>query len=115
MCGSTRKAFKSSPRFTHLSGLPYIYVYLENNLFIFNGYDSISTNYFQDIIKINLDNLANNSLTFESIKSDGNRPSLRGNVASSLVGNKVYIFGGTNVDLVSGDLWTLNLDNNEWS
>lgn len=86
--------------------------YLENNLFVFNGYDSISTNYFPDIIRISLDKIAENSLTFELIKSNENRPSLRGNTAFSLVGNKVYVFGGANVDIVSGDLWTLNLDNN---
>ncbi len=37
---------------------------LENYLYVMNGYDSISTNYFNDIIKISLDKIGESVLTY---------------------------------------------------
>lgn len=80
-----------------------------------NGFDARSTNYFADVVKICLDGIAEDKLTYEIIKAEGNRPSLRGNASCCLVGGTVYLFGGGNVDDSFGDLWSWEIESNKWT
>lgn len=77
----------------------------ENHLYIFHGYDSISTNYITDIIKISLERLGEDQLAYEIIKANGTAPAPRGNASVCLVGDTVFVFGGGCVDDAYGDLW----------
>ena len=91
--------------FTFIGSLQYFYLNKENHLYIFHGYDAISTNYITDIIKISLERLGEDQLTYEIIKVSGDVPAPRGNASVCLVGNTVFIFGGGCVDDAYGDLW----------
>jgi hypothetical protein len=87
----------------------------ENHLYLLNGFDSLTSNYFADVCKICLDGISEDKLTYEIIKTEVSRPSPRGNASCCLVGGLVYLFGGGNVDDSYGDLWSYDLDSNKWT
>jgi hypothetical protein len=84
-------------------------------MYVLNGYDSISTNYFGDIIKISLDKLSEDQLTYEIIKCGGSKPIPRGNSSCCIVGSLIFMFGGGSVDEAYGDLWSWDIESRSWT
>lgn len=82
-------------------------------MYIIGGYDSISTEYLDSVIKIDLSKVSEDILTYEIIKEE-NGPYKRANSSCCLVENKIYLFGGGNMENVFDDLWIFEIETSHW-
>ena len=79
-----------------------------NKVFLFGG-DNNETFYYNDLYTFDLI-----TLTWNTITTYGEIPSNRSEHSSVIIGNKLWLYGGKNVNGYLGDLYTLDLDNLNW-
>ncbi|KAJ2800609.1 hypothetical protein H4R20_003995 [Coemansia guatemalensis] len=96
-----------SPRRTHTCFHYNGYVYL------FGGGDGHRA--LNDLWRVRAEPDANDTYTWEEVETTGGRPFPRGYHTSTLVGNQVVVFGGSDGQECFGDTSLLNLDTMEWS
>ncbi|KAJ2753575.1 hypothetical protein GGI19_003041 [Coemansia pectinata] len=96
-----------SPRRTHTCFHYNGYVYL------FGGGDGHKA--LNDLWRVRAEPTAQNTFEWEEVETKGGRPFPRGYHTSTLVGNQVVVFGGSDGQECFGDTSLLNLDSMEWS
>jgi hypothetical protein len=67
------------------------------------------------IIKISLENVQDDILTYEILNPGEKFPNPRGNTSCCLAGNEIYLFGGGNVEDVYGDFWSWDIEKSIWN
>jgi hypothetical protein len=78
------------------------------------GYDSQSTNYQKDVVRISLLKIEQNVLEFQIVGGGGQQPSPRGNAGCCLFQDQIYVFGGGNSDDVFADFWLWDINLKTW-
>ncbi|KAJ1825177.1 hypothetical protein GGH91_000831 [Coemansia sp. RSA 2671] len=96
-----------SPRRTHTCFHYNGYVYL------FGGGDGHKA--LNDLWRVRAEPTAQGTFEWEEVETKGGRPFPRGYHTSTLVGNQVVVFGGSDGQECFGDTSLLNLDSMEWS
>ncbi|KAJ2803424.1 hypothetical protein H4S07_004460 [Coemansia furcata] len=96
-----------SPRRTHTCFHYNGYVYL------FGGGDGHKA--LNDLWRVRAEPTAQGTFEWEEVETTGGRPFPRGYHTSTLVGNQVVVFGGSDGQECFGDTSLLNLDTMEWS
>ena len=75
-------------------------------MFIFGGFDSVSAEYYPYTVKVSLERLKEDRLTYQIIKGG---PPPRASSSYCLLGSKIYTFGGGKVDEVFDDFWVFDV------
>ena len=94
--------------------LQYIEIYSETDLYLIGGYDANETKFMTSVVKISLDKISDDELTFQIIQSE-TMPAPRGNATCCLADNQIFLFGGGRVDESYNDLWIWNIESSTWT
>ena len=82
----------------------------ESTMYVFGGFLSVDKgSYSNELYALDLE-----KLEWEKVETNGKVPAPRANTSLVLVGNDLYIFGGTNLDEKFKDLWRFNIGTKKW-
>jgi hypothetical protein len=63
---------------------------------------------------VELNNLTNNEVIVKEVQVKGKAPKARGSFAACIIENDMYIYGGTNSDVIFDDMWCYNFESQTW-